>query len=192
MKTLNFKYLILFFGSLLFLNQNGYSQKVIFGKHQDLVNLKKGDIVEIKADTAYVISRRRAKVLNEKIDELEEVKVLYNGLAGQYNGLNVELEKVQSSLSEVVSKMESDSLQLSDHFVEIIGDLDQSIENLKSNNKSLKTNNSKMRDEISKLHKVIKAMKKETRRIWWDGLTDKIVAFAGGAGIGLLIGVLLL
>ncbi|PTB90918.1 hypothetical protein C9994_16475, partial [Marivirga lumbricoides] len=63
---------------------------------------------------------------------------------------------------------------------------------LKENNEELKQNNSSLKSEVDKLHELVEKLKKETRGIWWDGLTDKIIVFIGGAGVGALLLLLLI
>ncbi len=166
------------------------AQQVKFTNGDDAVKLKKGALVEITADSAYVISGQRASVINQKIVELDSIRAIYNRMAGNHNSLLSEVNEVQNLLNQVYEKMQQDSSMMSAQFDQIISDLGQSMENLKANNAQLKDSNKNLQEETAKLKSIVKDLKKETRRIWWDGLTDKIVAFAGGVGIGILVMVL--
>lgn len=162
-------------------------RKVKFSSADDAVKVEKGTIIEITADSAYVVSGTRASIINQKIVELDSIRVIYNKMAGNHNSLLSEVDEVQKLLSQVYKKMQQDSSMMSTQFDQVITDLDQSLINLKANNAQLKINNKNLLEETSKLKTIVKDLKKETRRIWWDGLTDKVVAFAGGVGIGVLV-----
>ena len=167
------------------------AQNVKFSQNDDFTRVTKGTIVNIEADTAYLVSTVRAAFLNEKLDELDEIQGLYNSLLDNRNELKKELKSVQKLLSKLAKKMEADSANLSSNFTFIITDLDKTLNDLKENNQSLAQNNQDLKGRINELKRIVKDLKKETRGIWWNGLTDKLVAFAGGVGVGiLLVGVL--
>lgn len=160
---------------------------VKFSSGSDAIKVRKDALIEITADSAYVISGSRASIINQKIVELDSIRAIFNRMATNHNSLLSEVGEVQSLLSLVYEKMQQDSSVMSAQFDQVISDLDQSLINLKANNEQLKTSNKNLQEETTKLKTIVKDLKKETRRIWWDGLTDKIVAFAGGVGIGILV-----
>jgi ABC-type phosphate transport system auxiliary subunit len=167
------------------------AQQIKFSNNDESTKVKKGALVEITADSAYVISGKRASIINQKIVELDSIKAIYNRMAGNHNNLLGEIGEVQTILNQVYEKMKQDSSMMTQQFEQIIGNLDQSLVNLKTNNESLQKSNQDLQDETNKLKIIVKELKKETRSIWWNGLTDKIVAFVGGIGVGMLVMALL-
>lgn len=194
MKILNFqcKYSPLLVIILVFSNLTVIAQEIRFNKNADLIKVKKGDVVRIQADTAFVISLRRAKALNERIKELDHVKSLYNNLADGHNEMIAHIDSVQQTLALLLGHMKSGEQEVQQGFKELVDQLNGSIKNLKSSNKKLKVNNEAMKGQIDKLEKEMKQLKKQTRKIWWNGLTDKLVAFAGGVCVGGIIAILLI
>jgi uncharacterized FlaG/YvyC family protein len=87
--------------------------------------------------------------------------------------------------------MVKDSLQIRSSLDIVINDLSKLSEDLKKNNDALGQNNDALKEHIERLNSVIKDLKKELRWIWWNGLSDKIFAFAIGIGTGLLIATLI-
>lgn len=167
-----------------------YSQNVKFSQNDDFIKVVKGSTVEIKADTAYIVSKSTADFLNSKLDELKEVQELYNGLLDNRNELKKELKTVQKLMSKLAANLEKDSAGISEDLTVIVGDLENTLTNLRENNQELSQNNASLLARTNELKRIVKDLRKETRGLWWNGLTDKLVAFAGGVGIGILIAVL--
>jgi len=70
---------------------------------------------------------------------------------------------------------------------QIIADLEVTLNDLKSNNQQMKINNNELEQKAHALEGLVKQLRKETRAIWIDGLWDKVLAFTGGVGVGVLI-----
>ena len=177
---------IFFIGSALFCQ----GQSITFTNKSDVKKVYKGSIVKISADSAYIVGTIRAVYINDRLDELDSVQVLYNDLVDSRNELVRTLKETHKTLTQLLHQMHGDSAAISHNTAEIITALDQSLNNLKDNNEELKTNNKALSTEIKNLEILVKKLKKETKGLWWSNATDKIVAFVGGVGIGLLITIL--
>ena len=164
------------------------AQNIKFSDKDDLRRALRGEVIEINTDTAYVVSNSRAKFLNQKLDELKEIQQLYNNLANNHKELFKELNRIQKLVSKLSSRLKGDSSMISQNLSSIIDDLDETLTDLKINNQTLKRSNSELLSKIDQLEKIVSNLKKETRWMWWNGLTDKIVALVAGVGIGILLG----
>lgn len=158
-----------------------------FSNNSDSKKVTNGTTVIIAVDTAYVIGKVKAVFIEQKIKELQEIKVLYNNMADNHNKLLDDLTRVQTILEEFKKKVVGDSISISQNFKRLIADLDVSLKELKANNSELKRNNDELKSQVDQLEKIIAQLRKETRGIWWNGLTDKLVAFAGGIGVGMVL-----
>lgn len=167
------------------------AQNINFHKNDDFIKVVEGNIVEIKADTAFVVSKSRAEFLNNKLDELQKVQEMYTGLLDNRNELNQELKTIQKLMTKLAANLEKDSAGLSGNLTVIVADLDKTLVDLKDNNQTLSDNNASLLAKTDELKRIVKDLKKETRGLWWNGLTDKLVAFAGGVGIGILLAAVL-
>lgn len=166
------------------------AQNIRFSNNDDFIKVTKGSLVEVKADTAYVVSKGRADFLNQKLDELEEVQNLYNGLLENRNELKKEIKIIHKLMTKLSDNLEKDSTVFSNNLTAIVDDLDKTLTDLKANNQTLSQNNTSLQHRTNELKRIVKDLRKETRGLWWNGLTDKLVAFAGGVGIGVLIAAL--
>lgn len=173
---------------ILGISLSGFSQTKKFRSSDQKMLVKEGDIIEVNTDSAYIISSSRALLLNEKLDELSDARKLNVEL----KSVNVELlnkvKEVEKLVSKILKKMESDSTVIEEGFDEILKELDQSLDVMKENNRELATNNNDLKQQIAAMDDTISKLKKEIRGIWWNGLTDKIVAGVLGIGIGFLLG----
>lgn len=163
------------------------AQNVNFSNNDDFIKVTQGNVVTIKADTAYVVSKGRAAFLNEKLDELQEIQKMYNGIVANEKELKKELKNVQKLIGKLAASLEKDSAAISNNVIEIVDDLDDTLSELRESNTSLKQNNQTLLARTVELKRIVKDLRKETRGLWWNGLTDKLVAFAGGVGIGILL-----
>lgn len=180
--------LFLLFGTLLSAN----AQTITFTSDSDKVMVTKGTMVQIEADTAFIIGKARAMNLNRQLDELMKVKGIYNGLLHSRNELVEELSSIQKILEKLLTRIEKDSAYMSDNLSDLITDIDKTLLNLKQSNESLAKNNQMLTQKANTLKKLVKALRKETRWIWWNGLADKIVVFGGGVGVGAILALLLI
>jgi len=171
--------------------QSASAQNIKFSDKDDFRKTFRGEVIEINTDTAYVVSKSRAKFLNQKLDELKEIQRLYNNLANNHKELFKELNRIQKLVSKLSSRLKGDSSMISQKLSSIIDDLDETLADLKNNNQTLKRSNSELLSKIDQLEKIVNSLKKETRWMWWNGLTDKLVALVAGVGIGILVGSLL-
>ncbi|MCT4639292.1 MAG: hypothetical protein N4A72_16425 [Bacteroidales bacterium] len=168
-----------------------FGQAVKFTGKKDMVKVFKGDLVMIEADTAYIINKKRAMILNSQLDELQKVKVMYNSLTDEHSELLAIIKDAQKYLNKILKRLEKDGTITVNNLDTILTDFDRILADLKSNNKALTQTNSEMKQTIAQLESNIKELKKEAKWIWWNGAADKLFALAGGIGIGILIGVLL-
>ncbi len=166
------------------------SQEIKFRKSDQKLLLKKGDVVQIQADTAYIISQDRARLLNEKLDELESARKLNAELKTINEKLLTKVKEVEKLVSKLLKRMESSSTEVDVDLEQILKDLDTNLAALKLNNNELTKNNQDLKRQIGEMDHTIDRLKKEIRGIWWNGFTDKIVVGALGLGLGYLIGVL--
>ncbi len=162
-------------------------QEVKFHKNDDFIKVGKGTTVSIEADSAYVVSGSRVRFINNQLDALDSIHTLYNQLADNRNELFDQLKKTNKALTRLGKVMKSDSTLLSGSVGQILTDLELTLNDLKSNNQQLKLNNNELEQKAQALEGLVKQLRKETRAIWIDGLWDKVLAFAGGVGVGILI-----
>ncbi len=175
-----------FFGLIFF----GFSQNVKFRSSDQKLLVSKGDLVEISADSAYIISSSRALLLNEKLEELSTARKLNAELKFVNGELLDKVKEVEKLVSKILKKMDSDSDVVEEGFDDILLELDMSLNVMKENNRELATNNSNLKQQIAAMDDTISKLKKEIRGIWWNGLVDKIVVGALGVGVGFLLGAL--
>lgn len=165
-------------------------QEIKFRNSDQKLILKKGDLVRIQADTAYLISRERASLLNEKLDELENARKLNADLKTINQDLLAKVKEVEKLVTKLLKRMEDSSAAVDVDLDQILNDLDKNLTALKQNNSDLAKNNQELKKQIGEMDQTINKLKQEIRGIWWNGFTDKIVVGALGLGLGYLIGVL--
>ena len=180
----NYAFLLLLCGVAF----SSFSQNRKFKSSDQKMLVVNGDIVEVTADSAYIISSSRALILNEKLDELTKARELNSELKKVNTELLTKVKEVEKLVSKILSRMESDKVDIGNGFDEILGELDKSLDVMKENNKDLATNNADLKHQISSMDDTINKLRKEIRGIWWNGVADKIVVGVLGLGIGLLIG----
>lgn len=177
---------------LFILHLQLHAQSVTFQTSTDKLMVLKGTTVKIESDTAYVIGTRRALALNQQLDELKKIKSIYNELLADRNQLIKELKSIQHLLEKLKTQMTNDSAALSGNISQILLELENTMSDLKNNNTVLAENNTLLNEKVDTLKQIVKELRKETKWIWWNGLTDKIVVFAGGAGFGILLTLVLI
>lgn len=165
-------------------------QEIKFRNSDQKLLLKKGDLVRIQADTAYIISRSRALLLNEKLGELKSTRELNADLQTLNKDLLSKVKEVEKLVSKLLKRMEANSAEADVDLEQILTDLDKNLISLKQNNTELAKNNQDLKKQIGEMDHTIAKLKQEIRGIWWNGLTDKIVVGALGIGVGFLIGAL--
>jgi ATP-dependent protease HslVU (ClpYQ) peptidase subunit len=181
MKLLIYLFLFLSFSGII------NAQNIRFSDNTDIIDVYKGATVTIAVDTAYVMGKIKAEFIQQKIKELNDIKVLYNNMAGRYNNLLDDLDKVQTLLEEFKHKVVSDSAVVSANFKRLMEEMELSLRELKENNNELLKNNNELKVQTGQLEKIVRQLRKETRGIWWNGVMDKIIAFTGGIGAGILL-----
>lgn len=163
------------------------AQEVVFdGK--DVLRVSAGTFVRIEADSAFILNRKTKDFLNKQLDQLDEVQATYNDLVDNRNALLEETESIRKMVAKLALKLESDSATVGDNLDQILEDLEKTLSELRGNNQQLRSNNESLEGRIEELERIRDELKKETRAIWWNGLLDKLVALAGGIGVGILIG----
>ncbi|MEQ8358009.1 MAG: hypothetical protein RH860_00880 [Cytophagales bacterium] len=184
------KYSLLFF-VLIAIAFQANSQQLTFDKNSDLIKAKKGDTIIIKTDSAYVLSGKRADYLNDKLDELDTIKRIYNNQSENHRELIQNIDELDDMIRKLRSDFERDSLILSQNLSNVINELNLISEDLKENNQMLKVNNTELQKRVVRLQELITELKKEMRGIWWNGIADKVIAFAAGIGTGAVLILLL-
>ena len=168
-----------------------WAQEKNFLSTDDKRMVVQGDVINIKADTAFVINKSIAAFLNQKLDELAEIQILYNDIVDNRNQLVVELKTLEAQLVRLERQLERDEQIIDEELTTIISEMDIALADLKQNNQVLKGNNDELQTKVHQLERIVKELRKEIRNIWWNGLTDKLVAFGVGVAAGALIIIIL-
>lgn len=176
------------FISLLLCYASTLFAQTTFSSEDDKKVLHKGDVVTIKADTAYLYSTARVKKIKNRLDTISE---MYNTVLDSRNELLDEMKETHKLLGQLQEKMESDSTFMNSELDLILAGFETQLEYLEKANKDFKTQNEDLERQTKHLKQLVNDLKSELKGIWWNGVTDKIVAFVGGVGVGILIGVLL-
>lgn len=179
----------LLFIILLFISELS-AQEVHFRQRDQKIMVIKGDLVQIDADTAYVISVTRADQLNEKLYELIHSRKINEELHMINKELLDKVKEVERLVSKLLNRMEEDQAGVSLDLEGIIQQLDASLVTLRSNNEQLAANNKELQGQIKDMDTTIRKLKKEIRGIWWNGVADKVVTGVVGVGLGILLVVL--
>ncbi|KAF5076406.1 hypothetical protein DSECCO2_161040 [anaerobic digester metagenome] len=176
--------------SLLLFASTSFAQRVVFNSNSDYLKVARGAVVTITADSAFVVSKSRAHYLNERLDELSHVKELYSNLSLKHTTLLDGIKRVEVLLGKLISDEKAATEALDADFEALLNSLDTTLTTLKQNNTELQINNLQLEASVANLKRIEKELKRETRWMWWNGLTDKIIVFAGGVGFGVLIALL--
>lgn len=163
------------------------AQNRVFRSGDQKLVAVKGEVVRIEADTAFIISSDRAKLLNEKLDELISAQSLNQSLDASNKELLEKLKHVQDLVDKLIKRMDSDGKDLGNDLDEIMAQLDANLESLKQNNQDLQRTNKDLSTQITTLNVTIKKLKKEIRGVWWNGIADKIVTGLLGVGAGVAL-----
>lgn len=181
-------YTLLFFA----FTTSAIAQVKEFGKNDHTMRITEGDQVNVKADTAFIISKERAKDLNRELDLLDSIESKYNEVLDDRDTLMMEINRTRDILEKLQKKMEKDSAFANEELSSILADLKKTLDEMKATNKRLEDENKDLKKQINGLRKIADELEEVTRGIWWNGITDKIVSFASGLGVGILIGAVLL
>ncbi|MTI22981.1 hypothetical protein E1176_18265 [Fulvivirga sp. RKSG066] len=174
----------LFFFSLTFC----LAQQVVFEEKDHIKEVQRGTTVEIKADTAFVISKTRAMLLNAKLDELKEMRESNLELQNVNKQLLNKVKEVEKLVARLLTKMEATNEDINLDLNQIIAQLDQSLLKLKENNQELASHNNDLKSQINSMEHTIKLLRKEIRGIWWNGVTDKLVVGLAALTLGFVLG----
>lgn len=172
----------------LFAGINAFAQSVTFRQTDQKLKVYKGDRVEIVADTAFIVSKNRAFLLNEKLAELESARLLNREVFEKHQELKTKVLEIEKLLGNLLQKMENDNNAVKLDFTEILNQLDASLVTLRQNNNELAQHNRDLKAQINTLQSTIKVLKKEIRGIWWNGFLDKIVVGVASLTIGFILG----
>lgn len=181
------KTLFVFLSLLIALRGTLSAQKKEFRKDSDVMKVHRGDVVDIRADSAFVLSGNRADYLNQRLNELDTIRRIYEGMDSQKEELIRQVDELSTLISNLKTGMVQDSIRIRHELGVVINELHAITSDLKQNNRDLKDNNRELQSRIESLQNVIRDLKREMRWIWWNGLTDKIVVFAAGVGLGALL-----
>lgn len=165
------------------------SQTIEFSSQNDRITTFEGDTIIVSVDTAYIIHKDRAKWLNYQLQELDTIKSLYSRVYVDHRDLIKETIVVQKQLTRLIDNMNQGGINVSQDFDDIIFNLEKIIDDLRNNNEKQELTISDLNKNVVNLEKIVKDLKIETRKIWWNGTTDKLVALAGGIVIGFLISI---
>lgn len=167
---------------------NSLSQSIKFRDSDQKIEVYRGATIEIKTDTAFIISKSRAALLNEKLDELKQARITNKKLQSINQELLDKVKEVEKLVSKLLFRMQKTDKSVEMDLSEIIGQLDASLIVMRENNQELAHHNSDLKDQINTLQVTIKTLKKEIRGIWWNGVVDKIAVGAAALVLGFFLG----
>ena len=161
--------------------------QVHFRNSDQKIMVTKGTTVSVDTDTAYVISKSRAQLLNERLDELETIRSVNESLRTNNRELTERIKRIEELISKLIGKMEADQAGTALDMNALIGELDSHLGKLKENNDQLATNNSNLEHQIALMDQTIRKLKKDIRGIWWNGITDKLIVGVSCLTVGFLL-----
>jgi hypothetical protein len=176
---------VIFFFLLVNIGIMYTNAQIKFTDRDTYIKVIKNQVVEIKADTAFVMNKGLVEYFNTKALELTKVQIMHNNQIETNKTLKKELDRTLKLIDELITKIEDDSALINQVLNTTINDLKNTINTLDSLNNAIAKTNSDLKTQNDVLTKLNKKLKKATRGIWWDGVTDKIVA----GSIGLVVGV---
>ncbi len=110
-----------------------------------------GNQVKVEADSAYMVSKKRAAAINQRLDELDSLRSVCSVLMTRNNALSECLSQTYNSLLHLKDELDKDADIQNRHLSSILNDLDKTNADLKSNNLSLKGNNEDFSTQIKGL-----------------------------------------
>ncbi len=164
------------------------AQNVHFRSTDQKVQVVKDDLVKIDADTAYIISKARASVLNQKLEELANMRRTNEELHTLNQAQLDKLKEVERLVTKLLEQTEGGTSDITQNLDVIVNELDGHLKTLKENNAQLAETNKAMEQQIAAMDQTISRLKKNIRGIWWNGAADKLVMGIAGLGVGLVIG----
>jgi DNA repair ATPase RecN len=178
MRKLSFPFFLFMLSTM-----NIYSQ-VDFKASEQYKVVYQDDTVTIHADTAFIVSKTLAGYFNRNVLDLQDLKQKYNNLIRDNQKLGKELEKALKLVDNLLKENTAGNEDVVSNLNAKIGELNAIILSLETVNKQLTGTNKNFEAEIKNLKKLNHDLKRLTRGIWWNGITDKLVAFGGGLVIG--------
>ena len=163
-------------------------QVLEFDRDDHRLKVYHGQIVKIKADSAYVISTERATLLNQKLQELQAAHAANQQLLHVHRELHDKVRAIERLTTQLLHKIQQDKRIIDINMKQIIDALDHSIAVLKSTNAQLQSNNEALNRQLQEMEQTVKHLKKQIRRIWWKSTADKIVVALAAFGAGFVIG----
>lgn len=164
------------------------AQNVHFRNTDQKVQVVKDDLVRIDADTAYLISKSRASMLNEKLEELTYMRRTHEELQTLNQAQLDKLKEVEGLVTKLLEQTEGGTSDITQNLDLFVNELDGHMKTLKENNTQLGENNKTLEHQIAAMDQTISKLKKNIRGIWWNGVADKLVIGVAGLGVGLVIG----
>jgi chromosome segregation ATPase len=156
------------------------------GDHR--LKVYKDQTVNVQADSAYVISIKRAAILNQKLQELQAAHASNQQLLQVHRELLDKVREIERLTTQLLAKIRRDKHAIELNMNEIIAELDRSIVILKSTNAQLQSNNEELHQQLAEMERTVKHLRKQIRRIWWKSTADKILVAVLAFGVGLGVG----
>ncbi|MFY0652292.1 MAG: hypothetical protein JXQ96_09680 [Cyclobacteriaceae bacterium] len=163
-------------------------QVLQFDREDHRLKVYHGQIVKIKADSAYVISAERASLLNQKLQELQAAHAANQQLLQVHRELLDKVREIEHLTTQLLHKIQQDKYIIDINMKQIIDALDHSIAVLKSTNAELQSNNEALNKQLLEMEQTVKHLRKQIRRIWWKSTADKLVVALVAFGLGFVIG----
>lgn len=164
------------------------AQVVKFNQADDRLKVYQGQMVDIQADSALVISTQRVALLNQKLQELQAMRVANYELMQANQEMLAKVRKIEHLTAQLLVKIEKDRHAMLLDMNELIAELDRSILVLKTNNAHLEANNEALAQQLAEMELTIKHLKKQIRKIWWKSTADKILIALTAFATGLIVG----
>jgi len=166
------------------------------GRGQETINFKSrskaivvtnGDLVSIKADTAYVLSYSSGQVVKQRRLELLRMRSINDSLESILISNTAKLRAPKSLIDSLQKQAVADSISIARSFNHYIDKLTQINNRLEDENSSLQEIQTKQEQLLIEQENEINELQKKAKGVWWNGVKDKVAAFGGGVLVGAII-----
>ncbi len=164
------------------------SQETIdFKARSKAIVVTSGDLVSIKADTAYVLSYSSGQVVKQRRLELLRMRSINDSLETFLIANTGKLEALNALIDSLQKRAVVDSISIAKSFKRSIDKLNQVNTRLQGENSKLQQIQGTQEELILEQENEINDLQKKTKGVWWNGVKDKFAAFGGGVVVGALI-----
>ena len=162
-------------------------ETIDFKARSKAIVVTNGDLVSIKADTAYVLSYSSGQVVKQRRLELLRMRSINDSLEALLISNTGKLEALNAYIDSLQKRAVVDSVSIAKSFKRSIENLNRINDRLQNENSKLQQIQKKQQTLILEQEKDINQLQKKTRGVWWNGVKDKFAAFGGGVVVGALI-----